>query len=106
MKVSTEQNGEQAQSKVWKVISVLPLSIAVFQILLILNWLFQITPFQKLEGMPLLLTPFISPIGIIFAVAALQKNYNKIIKVGIISNCILFFLPWIYWGVGTLVFGA
>ncbi|MCY6372209.1 hypothetical protein [Clostridium ganghwense] len=98
-------NGEQSQSKIWKVISIFPIGIAIFQILLILNWLFQITPFQKLEGLPLLLTPFISTVGIIFAIIALQKDYNRIIKLGIITNCILFFLPWIYWYVGTLIFG-
>lgn len=98
-------DNEQLQQKLWKVISILPISIAIFQILLILNWFFQITPFQKLEGLPLLLTPLISTVGLIFAIIAFIKESNRIIKLGIITNCILFFLPWIYWYLGTLILG-
>lgn len=93
------------QNKIWKLINVLPITIALFQVALILNWFFQITPFQKLEGLPLLLTPLISPIGILFAIVALRKSINIIIKLGLVSNIILFFLPWIYWYLGTLIFG-
>lgn len=98
-------NKEQAQQKIWKVIGIFSIGIAIFQILLILNWFFQITPFQKLEGMPLLFTPFISPVGIILGIVSFLMYRNRIAKLGIISNSILFFLPWIYFYLGTLIFG-
>lgn len=40
----------------------IPLIISMF----ILNWFFKITPYQKSEGMSLMLEPLICPIGILF----------------------------------------
>ena len=99
-------NKEQTQEKIWKVISMFSISVAIFQILLILIWFFEITLFPKLEGMTLLLTPFISPVGMILVIISFIIYRNRLAKLGIISNSILFFLPCIYFYLGTLIFGT
>ena len=71
--------------------------------MLIINWFFEITSYQKLEGMPLMLTPLICPIGILFGVLAIKTTPNKLNKWIIIFNCILIALPFLYWTLGTLV---
>jgi len=73
--------------------------------MLILNWFFEITPYQKLEGMALMLTPLICPIGILFGVLSIKITPNKLKKWSIIFNGILIALPFLYWTLGTLVFG-
>ncbi len=72
--------------------------------MLILNWFLEITPYQKLEGMPLMLTPLICPIGILFGVLSIKTMPNKLGKWSIIFNGILIALPFLYWILGTLVF--
>lgn len=73
--------------------------------MLILNWFFEITPFQKLEGMPLILAPFFCTIGIFFGVLSIKTAPNKLGKWSIIFNCTIIAFPFLYWTLGTLVFG-
>ena len=80
---------------------IIPLVVFMF----ILNWFFKITPYQKLQGMPLMLTPLICPIGILFGVLSTKTTPNKFAKYSIIFNAILISLPFLYWTLGTLVFG-
>lgn len=87
------------------ILGILSVSISLIVLLLILNWFFEITPYQKLQGMPLMITPFTSTIGIVLSIMSLKKSHNIISKIGLISNAILFVLPFLYWTVGTLVFG-
>lgn len=85
---------------------ILSLGLAVIILILILNWLFEMTPFQKLQGMPLLIAPFTSIIGFTLGMISLKKSPDRFAKSGLACNAILFFLPFIYWTIGTLVFGA
>lgn len=87
------------------ILGVISSTIAVVMILLILNWLFAITPYQKLEGFPLLMTMFTSPIGFVLGIISIKISSNKFGKIGIIGNVILFLLPYAYWFLGTLIFG-
>lgn len=99
------KNVIKSLNKVAYITSILSLCTFAIQILFILNWAFQITSFQKLEGLPLLLTPFISPIGILLGVISNLIDRNKLAKIGCICNTISLILPYIYFYLGTLIFG-
>lgn len=99
------ENEDSLRGVVANVIGSISLGISLIIIVLILNWFFKITPYQKLEGMPLLITPFITPIGFIMGVISLKISRNTFGKWGIISNVVLFILPFLYWYLGTLIFG-
>jgi hypothetical protein len=79
----------------------IPLIIFMF----ILNWFYKITPYQKLQGMPLMLTPLVCPIGILFGVLSIKTIPNKLGKWSIIFNSVLISLPFLYWTLGTLILG-
>ncbi len=87
------------------IFGIISLMIALITFLLILNWFFQITPYQKLEGLPLMITPVTGTIGFIFGAISTNISSNKLGRWGIISNVILFLLPWLYWILGTAIFG-
>lgn len=74
--------------------------------LLILNWFFKITPFQKYEGFSLLMAPPIGLIGMALGLMVLKKSSNKFVKIGVISNILLVVLPGIYMILGTSFFGV
>jgi hypothetical protein len=86
-------------------IGMISLSISLVILLLILSWIFELTSFQKFGGIFLLIAPLVSVIGFILALISHKKTPNKFSKCGIISNAILFILPFLYWTIGTLVFG-
>ncbi|MBC2579703.1 hypothetical protein [Clostridium sp. DJ247] len=96
---------EPSNKKVGNIFGIVSLVIPIIMFLLILNWFFKITPYQKFEGLPLMIAPFISPFGFIFAFISVKVSSNKFGKWGIISNTILFFLPYLYWFLGTLILG-
>lgn len=93
-------------STVGNTLGIISLVIPTVILILILNWFFQITPYQRLEGMPLLITPFICPISIILGIISIKITPNKWVKLGVIVNVILFFAPSAYWHFGTLFFGV
>lgn len=82
------------------------LSMSLVVYLLILNWFFRITPYQKLEGMPLLIAPFIGLIGLYLGYISHNKYPNNLAKWSLISNAILIIFPFLYWTLGTLFFGV
>lgn len=87
-------------------LSIISFGIPIVIFISILNWFFQVTPFQKLEGLPLMITPFICPIGIILGIISIKITPNKLAKYSIILNIILFFMPFLYWYLGTYFFGV
>lgn len=87
------------------ILSIISFTISLIIFMLILNWFFQITSFQKLQGMPLLLAPMICPVGILFGFLSMKSKSNKLGKWSIIFNVILITLPFLYWTLGTLIFG-
>lgn len=97
---------ESLNKKSGNVLGIISLIIALILLLPILNWFFKITSYQKLEGLPLLITPFISPLGFVFGVLSIKvSSNNKFGKYGCICNAILFILPFLYWCLGTLIVG-
>lgn len=88
------------------ILGIVSLAVALIIFLPILNWLFKITPYQDLEGMPLLIAPFVSPVGIIFGIISVKVSCNKFGKLGIISNIVLFLLPFLYWYLGIFILGV
>lgn len=96
----------ELQQKHSKVLGFLSVLIPAVIFLLILNWLFNITSFQKLQGMPLLISPPISLLGFILAAISLKRSSSKIARLGIVMNSILFIFPFLYWTLGTVFFGA
>jgi hypothetical protein len=98
------ENSKSLKNKV-KIMGIVSLSISFVVILLLLNWFLKLTPFQKLEGSPLLLTPFVCLAGLIFGLTAHKESPGKFTKSGIISNSILIVISFIYWIAGTIFFG-
>jgi len=89
-----------------KISGILSVLLPIALIALILNWLFKITPFQKLQGMPLLLAPPICLVGFFLAYTSYKKSSSLTAKLGIAFNSILFLLPFLYWTLGTAIFGT
>ena len=85
-------------------LALISLIIFIVIILPILNWFFQITPWQRLEGFPLFLGIFISLFGVLFGILSIKIENNKWGKLGIIVNTLLVFLPSIYMTLGVLIF--
>lgn len=85
---------------------VISLSMSLVVYLLILNWFFKMIPYQKLEGMPLLVAPLIGLIGLYFGYISHKKYPNNLAKWSLISNAILIILPFLYWTLGTWFFGV
>ena len=80
--------------------------IPVLAFLLILNWLFKVTPFQYLQGFPMLAAPVLGGIGLALGFFSLKLAPNKVGKIGITANLILIVLSLLYWPLGTLIFGV
>ena len=87
-------------------LSIISFGIPIVILISIGNWFFQITPFQRLEGLPLMIIPFLCPIGIILGIISIKIAPNKLAKYSIILNLILFALPFLYWFLGTLLLGV
>ncbi|AVQ37989.1 hypothetical protein C7M56_04555 [Clostridium botulinum] len=86
-------------------LAIVSLIMSIIVILPILNWLFKITPWQKWEGLPLFFGIFISPLGLLLGILSVKIQSNKLGKIGVIINTLLFLLPFIYMTLGVLIFG-
>jgi hypothetical protein len=87
------------------IISIISLMIPITLFLLILNWFFRITPYQRLQGIPILIAPCAGIVGIVLGFISSRKSHNNLTKFSIVINSILVVLPFFYWFLGTLVFG-
>lgn len=93
-------------SRIGNMLSTISICIPMVIFILILNWFFKITPYQKLQGLPLMISIFVCPIAIILGIVSSKISNNRFWKIGVIFNLILFFLPFLYWFFGTLIFGV
>jgi hypothetical protein len=91
--------------KIGNLIGVISFCISCIVFLLLLNWLFKITPYKRLQGMPLLIAPIASSIGFILGLISQKRSPNNYARLGLFSNAILFLFPLLYWTIGVLVFG-
>ncbi|KEI98967.1 membrane protein [Clostridium botulinum A2B3 87] len=87
-------------------LAIVSLIMSIIVILPILNWFFKITPWQKLEGLPLFFGLLISPFGFLLGILSIKIQSNKLGKIGVIINTLLFLLPFIYMTLGVLIFGS
>ncbi|MEH7354635.1 hypothetical protein V7150_13815 [Neobacillus drentensis] len=85
---------------------IISLSIAVFAIVLVLNFLFGIIPIEKIQGLPMVLPIIFGPLGAIIAFISYNANKDRLSLYGIILNIIVFLIPILYNVVGTLIFGV
>ncbi|MBU3101847.1 MULTISPECIES: hypothetical protein [Clostridium] len=86
-----------SMSNISNILGIISLVIPTIILLLILNWLFKITPFQRLEGFAIMVTPFICPIAIILAIVSRMVSFNKFRKISIVFNVLLIPLPFLFW---------
>lgn len=87
------------------ILGIITFTLPLITFLFILNWILKITPFQRFDGLPLLIAPLIGIIGLGLNLKLSKKLSNKVIKLGFISNIILIVLPFIYMFLGTIIFG-
>lgn len=74
-------------------------------VILIANWFFGLTSYQRLEGAPILLSPFGGIVGLMLCYLASKSLSGKIIKASLVMNIVLLTLPFLYMFLGT-VFGG
>lgn len=91
--------------KISNILNIISLIIPLAMIMLIVNWFFKITPYQKLEGMPLMICPITCLIGAVLARISLKINSSALSKISLIFNIVLILAPLFYWHIGTLIFG-
>lgn len=89
----------------YRVIRILSISLPLIVLLLIFNWFFKITPYQDLQGLPLLIAPFVSLLGAGLGYISFKRSPSNLVKWSITINVLLFISTVLYWTVGTLVFG-
>jgi len=80
-----------------RAIGILSICLPLVVLLLIFNWFFKITPYQKLQGLPLLIAPFISLIGFGLGYISFRKSPNNLAKWSMVINVILIVSPFLYW---------
>lgn len=80
--------------------------IPLIFLILILNWFFNLTSYQRLEGAPILLSPFGGIIGLALCYLASKSLSGKIIKTSLVMNVVLLTLPFLYMFLGTLFGGV
>lgn len=88
-----------------QILELTSLILGLIIFILIINFVFQLTSFQYLEGMPILIPIVSSPILVLIAAISFHKTRNIISKISIIFNAILFLIPFLYNIIGTLIFG-
>lgn len=84
------------------------IGIAIILVLLISNEFTQALPTHetKLQGVLILSSLFIAPIGVVLGLIPLKKNKDNFAKWGVILNIILFLFPLLYMIIGTMLFGV
>ncbi|WP_242849852.1 hypothetical protein, partial [Clostridium botulinum] len=99
-------NNENPRKIAAQAIGYISISIFLIIFLLILNWFFKITSYQRLEGIPLIMANFTGPIGVVLGIVSIIIETNKVGKIGIACNLIIWILPYLYWFWGTLICGV
>jgi len=89
----------------WSVFGTVSICLAVVVALLIINFFGQVVQISKLQGLPVLLPVLTSPVGVILGLIGFRKNKDKLSLWGLITNCILFVVPFVYWFLGVLIWG-
>ncbi|HZG70659.1 MAG TPA: hypothetical protein VEY51_03900 [Chondromyces sp.] len=75
-------------------------------LLFIVNFLFDIITFGKIQGLPIFFPLIFCSIGLFFASKAFQIESSPLAVGAIVANSLLFLFPFIYMVGGTLIFGV
>ncbi|WP_318011127.1 hypothetical protein [Clostridium sp. FP2] len=105
MNIDSDINDKNKVCEIKSVNGKISIGISIILILLILNLIFEIMPIRKIEGLPILLPLFISPIGILLGIIPLRIHKDKLALIGVITNMLLWLVPIAYFTIGTLIFG-
>ncbi|MFJ8265371.1 hypothetical protein [Peribacillus asahii] len=79
--------------------------LPVLLIMLIINFVYGIIP-TVFQGLPVFLPLIFCPIGIVLALISYRADKNKWSKIGLVSNAVLFFVPFVWMIGGTVLFGV
>lgn len=79
------------------------IAIAVVLALFAINFIAGIVPLDKLEGIPLIMSIPLAPVGIAIGYAGYKVGKNNLSLWGIISNSIMFAVPILYLWIGTTI---
>ncbi|WP_147536163.1 hypothetical protein [Bacillus marasmi] len=75
-------------------------------LIFIVNFLFDIITFERLQGLPVFFPLIFCTFGLYFASRAYQKQKSTLTLGAIIVNATLLLFPFIYMVGGTLIFGV
>ena len=95
-----------SKKDIGNIFGIISIVIPSVTLILVLNWFFKLTQFQQFQGMFLLAAPIAGIIGFTLALASAKMKAGRLAKWGIVSNVAICILPFIYWILGTLIFGV
>lgn len=90
-------------NKVFRLMALVSLLIGLIDLLLILNFVFRLTPFQYLMDLPVIVGLLLSPILFIMAFISLRKAGLVIAKIAIWNSIVIFSVLPILFGVGVIL---
>jgi len=99
----TTSNIEVETQRKNSILGGISIAIAVVLALFAINFIADIIPLDKLEGIPLIMSVIIAPVGISFGYAGRKVGKSKLAFWGIISNSIMFAVPILYLWIGTAI---
>ena len=94
---------KQANISVTGIISI---AISVIMASLVINFLTGMIPIDKLQGLPMIMPLFFSPIGAIIGFISYRVYKDRISLYGIVFNIIMFLVPIIFNIVATMIYGV
>jgi hypothetical protein len=74
-------------------------------LIFIVNFMFHIITFDKIQGLPVFFPLVFCSFGLFFASKAYQIQKSALTQGAVIANSVLFLFPFFYWIGGTVIFG-
>lgn len=106
MDIIIDKNEKNKVCEIKSINGKISISISIILIFFIVNLFLQIIPMKKIEGLPLVMPLFISPIGILLGLIPLWIHKDNFALFGVIVNTVLWIFPIFYFIIGTIVFGV
>ncbi|MFB6466783.1 hypothetical protein ACE38V_08135 [Cytobacillus sp. Hz8] len=89
-----------------KMFIILAYLLFLVPLIFIVNFMFDITTLEKIQGLPVFFPLVFCSLGLFFASKAYQIKKSALTLGAIIANSVLFLFPFIYMIGGTLIFGV
>lgn len=87
-----------------KMFIILAYLLFLVPLIFIVNFMFDITTLEKIQGLPVFFPLVFCSLGLFFASKAYQIKKSALTLGAIIANSVLFLFPFIYMIGGTLIF--